>query len=231
MLIGVDGTGPYFDRNYMGENVGSFVWQVVSQSRPPKLYFRGPDLTGVTCLSQAREVANLAKEWNSKFPHQKVFLTGHSRGGAICIEASRILKSAGVHVECLALFDAVKMELSLDVSVIPNNVKYACHAFRDSSVGSRAWWGNCGLLVEKPGLLDAVPFRTTHAGMGGTPGTGDHPLKRVVDVNQRYSVGISQTTVTAQNYEVPALTPEEERRGSQLVRGWMWGKMMGHGML
>jgi hypothetical protein len=203
----------------------------VCQSRQaPKRYFPGPDLAGALCRFQAEQVANLATEWQHKFPHQKIYLAGHSRGGAICIEAARILRSAGTKIECLALFDAVQMELWFDASFVPNNVKYACHAVRDRSVGSRSSWGNCGLMIEPPGVLQAHSFRTTHAGMGGTPGTGDNPKRRVVDKNQRYNVATSQEIAHAPDY-IAALTPEDEKRGSQRVRVWMWSKMTEHSML
>jgi hypothetical protein len=189
MIIGVDGTismGDAFwgkmvlgtDNFYFADNSGSFVWKAVMQSKQaPKMYFRGPDLRGGSCKGQAGTVANLTREWVGKYPHSKVCLVGHSRGGAICIEAAYGLKASGIQVHCLVLFDAVERAPGIHAQIIPSNVRTAWHAIRDDKAGSRGSFGHCGLHAEQPCRLGIMKFLETHAAIGGFPWTGpfDHP--------------------------------------------------------
>jgi len=196
MLIVVDGSGAFFSNSYMQQNAGSFCWQLFTESsQAPKRYFRGPSRFGTSSYDQALDVVCLLEKWVREYPEQRVFLAGHSRGGAICIQAARWLQGMNISVDCLVLFDAVQMVgpiqqfLAFNTAEIPDNVKDVLHPMRSPELGSRShWWnagrpggwGNAGLHWKghpeyNPALQSM--FYTTHAGVGGTPWTGDHPQK------------------------------------------------------
>src|SRR5260370_3302888 len=136
MLIVVDGSGELLDSFYMEANAGSFAWQLFSQStQAPKHYFRGPSTLGFSSNNQSIEVASLIGEWTKKYLNQKVYLAGHSRGGAICIQAARLLRPMSIDIECLVLLDAVQrvfpwQQLVFDAETIPDNVKNVLHPVR-----------------------------------------------------------------------------------------------------
>jgi pimeloyl-ACP methyl ester carboxylesterase len=68
---------------------------------------------------------------------QKVYLAGHSRGGAICVQIAKLLRPEDIRIECMILFDAVDRTLALNAKCIPGNVVQACHAMRDVAVDAQ----------------------------------------------------------------------------------------------
>ena len=150
---------------------------------------------------------------------RKLYMTGHSRGGAIVINVARLLARRGIEVEAMFLFDAVARNLALDAEVIPANVRHCYHAVRDPRAYSRESFSNCGMTAANPEALKIRHFLTTHGGMGGCPfGPGaDHTTFGLIDEG-----GIDFIT---------SLTPALEAEGSAAVERWMWPKLRRFGVV
>lgn len=237
MLIGVDGTGPADDGEYERAMRNSFVSRLVRESRETySVYRRGPALLGVECEGMAAQLVEVIQQRVAGAPDDtRIFLAGYSRGGAIVIRMAQLLQhnpyaggaSSPLRIAFMALFDAVDREPLSDTSVIPGNVDIAYLARQDyESSASRPYfynWGltsDCGSSIEPPGVLRTQQFRATHAGMGGVPWTGDHPLAWDGSGDPRYPTSYT-----------PAITEAQDRAGSAAVHDWMWRKMRLHGML
>jgi Thioesterase domain len=158
---------------------------------------------------------------------RKVFLVGHSRGGAIVIHVARIMQRRGMPVEAMFLFDAVARNLSLDAEEIPANVRFCYHAMRDEHTLSRPMFGNCGTYAAGGVMLRNLPrFWTTHGGMGGTPlgstrlTASGHIIEPPVDI----LAGVMEGDATN-------VTPAQEVTGSQEVERWMWPFLREHGVV
>lgn len=208
MLVGVDGTGPSDDRKYWDENHSSFISRLVRQAgglANHAYYMRGPTNLGLECAKQADRVATIIAARKIGVHGERVFLAGHSRGGAIVIVAARHLHARGIPVDAMFLFDAVDRSVVISgTNVFTPNVRAVYHALRDKGVKSRAWFGNCGLVGAFPGQLEMKRFFTTHAGVGGTPWTGDKP----------------------------STTDElHDKCNSRLVEQWMWLRLLKHGVV
>jgi hypothetical protein len=163
MLVGIDGTGSWSDSEYAEDNRNSLIAQLVRDMRGK--YFRGPTTDGVSCHHIGVQVAHFIT-CNLKSSAGPVILAGHSRGGAICVIAARLLRADNVPIECMLLLDAVDRSWS-NAAVIPSNVKYAYHAIRKDEIGSRPGFGHCGTSIESPGVLVKCSFNATHAAVGG----------------------------------------------------------------
>lgn len=224
MFIGVDGSSSGDPEVYRQVMSGSFIQQLVSECpEQHKRYFRGPDE-----LSLTRQVTHIAAEVEGYIQARvgqhrdtRLLLAGYSRGGATCIAVAQRLRrnpwATGLVVECLALFDAVDRDAATSTAVIPGNVLHAYHAMRDPSVQSRWYFGNCGTRIESPGVLESQSFRATHSGMGALPWEGDHP-------SARYNgPGYSGN--------MPLITEEQDRTGSEQVHRWMWNHIRRHGVV
>jgi hypothetical protein len=83
MLIGVDGTRDlglrmstweeFSDNLYLANNAGSFVWQVVMQSKQaPRFYVCGPGVLGFGCAPTAREIVSCVKKCLAWRPGQRL---------------------------------------------------------------------------------------------------------------------------------------------------------------
>jgi hypothetical protein len=197
MIFGVDGTGPFFNRDYETAMRGSFVNQLCG---PPKIgarYWRGPDAIDTFMGGPAPRVVAEAIRYavvpnaaqpqvistglgppailypTSKEPltnlTDKVYLTGYSRGGATVLDVALILKNYGIPVEAIFLFDAVTRSPWLSGEVIPANVKHCYHAIREPKSGSRRSFGNSRAVAAAGVKYYPEYFLTTHAGMGGVP--------------------------------------------------------------
>src|SRR5436305_2108250 len=116
MLICVDGTGPTDDDEYAAAMNRSFVMQIAQRSTVPKpvtKYFRGPENAGITKLVHPSTiVVNFIRRY-LEGGDDRIFMTGYSRGGAIVIEAARILQQLNpeLKVEALFLFDPVQRDV------------------------------------------------------------------------------------------------------------------------
>ena len=207
MFVGIDGSGDSNDFDYQHANSNSLISQLVRTVRGR--YFRGPTDVGLNTHSISTQVAQwiLANRARIAGP---LFMAGHSRGGAICIDAARQLKREQLSVECMLLLDAVDRS-SCQASMIPGNVKFAYHAMRKEEIHSRTSFGHCGTFIEPPGVLKVCSFNATHAGMGGTPWSG---------VEKRWF----RDSVS------PAwMNRDRDYKGTNEIRTWAWMMLRKHG--
>ncbi len=174
--------------------------------------FRSPSPT--TSGSQTKYLSNEAVKWvNWSIKHGTpplgVFLSGYSRGGAALIDAAKTLKTLGINVECLLLFDAVDRTNTLNAEAIPSNVKICYHSRRHPNTSSRDTFGNCGLKVANGGKTTYKEqiFFCTHGGLGDAPYTKGKPKEFI---REPYSA--LETNVTF----------AKDQATSQQVWNWMW---------
>lgn len=213
MLVGVDGTGDslvrssYTDFEYQIANRRSLIMELTHEARG--MYFRGPTQSGMDCHHIGVQVANwiIANRGRMSGP---LFLAGYSRGGAICIITARLLQAHGMSVDCMLLLDAVNWSPN-HAGTIPSNVKIAYHAVRRPEIGSRPLFFNCGMSIEKPGILVTCAFNATHGGIGGTPWSGVERKHFQDHVRQ------------------PWMTRERDEKGTNEVKNWSWMMLRKHG--
>jgi hypothetical protein len=223
MFIGIDGTGPPSDAQYYRDMRHSFVHELYRQSREThRHYVRGPTLLGLETKGTAAHVVKLILRWQKATGDRRIFLSGYSRGGAVCIVAARMLlelakteRHVSDSIECMALFDAVDRDVFTDSSAIPANVGHVYHALRDPKVCSRWYFGNCGTSTGAPTIFTRSQFYSTHAGMGGMPWTGDKPLRFWGDGA----------------FASPTISKEQDIQGSTKVKEWMWQRLRPHGVV
>lgn len=245
MLACVDGSGPGDKKEYARTMARSFVKEIVDSSPEPgakKCYLQGPNALSMkvefgwmvrVTYSQVSVLASdvvafVRANWH---PGERVFLAGYSRGGAAVIEAARRLKSQlpKLRIDAMFLFDAVERDLATFAGTIPSNVAHAYHAVNDRSTLSRWYFYNlgvfrdCGSRIEPPGQLETATFYATHAGMGGLPWTGDHPMRPDPGFGPHGPIGPGPVYV-------PTITREQDETGSRAVRQWMWTRLNKHGV-
>lgn len=127
MLYIIDGTGSDNDYIYAKEMTNGFCAQLQRKTNTPH-YLRGPDLLG-------RKTEDIAETMLSRIQPGKIFLAGHSRGGAAVIWIANKLKAQGKTVDAMFLYDAVDCTVFLSgVDKIPSNVRACYHARRDESL-------------------------------------------------------------------------------------------------
>ncbi len=139
MMFIVDGTGEESDQLYRKEMQGGFCKQLEKLCRGQ--YRRGPTLMGRETSDIAADVVEAVLAWRRlpvKRSH-RLFLAGHSRGGAAVIYAAQELDKQGVTVDAMFLFDAVERHFEFtrplrSARSIPPNVKHCYHALRDTSL-------------------------------------------------------------------------------------------------
>lgn len=154
-------------------------------------------------------------------PRTKIYLVGHSRGGAILIDVANMLNRRHIPVEAMFLFDAVDRSSELTGGEIPSNVGFCYHAMRDPTGNSRGSFGNCGTEAAGGVIFFPEHFMTTHGGMGGTPWGRTNP-------DDITSFG----TITEHDPGgVTILTPEMEATGMRAVENWMWPHLRRHGVV
>ena len=202
MIIGVDGTGAFLNSTYAIENRNSHVSRTISMAKQKsdgknkilKKYIRGPSVEGNSTYYIALQVRDLIVKWKKENPQEKIFLVGHSRGGASVLIAAALIQQLNpsvfypndgktrlvgrVLIDGMFLFDAVNYTIPgfnyfSDLRKIPTNVVHCYHAMRDPAAGSRSSWGNCGTIESVPKQLVSKKFYGSHAALGGTPCTGD----------------------------------------------------------
>lgn len=119
----IDGTGPYFNCNYLEEMKGSFCDQLQGMF-PLHHYERGPSVEGTFIKTRAERAAEFLISEKQRDPRVKLALAGYSRGGSIAvIAAERIRKAIGAFIDGMFLFDPVDRHNSGDTKFIPMNVQ------------------------------------------------------------------------------------------------------------
>ena len=139
MMFIVDGTGEESDQLYRKEMKGGFCKQLEKLCRGQ--YRRGPTLLGRETPDIAAAVVEDVLAWH-RLPvkrNPRLFLAGHSRGGAAVIYAAQELDKHGVQVDAMFLFDAVERSFEItrplrSAKAIPPNVKCCYHALRETSL-------------------------------------------------------------------------------------------------
>lgn len=144
MLYIVDGTGPLSDTQYAVSMAGSHCAVLHHLNKPKSLYFRGPDLwsaikttggiadTVLQAVMQEEFPPALLAPGQRQAPKSKIFLVGHSRGGAAVVKVAQKLDEKGITVAGMFLFDAVDRTVFLDsVQTVPKNVALCFHAMRN----------------------------------------------------------------------------------------------------
>lgn len=192
ILVCIDGTGPFSDKEYAAAFDHSFVNTIFKQTTAAHpWYIRGPEDSGASTLHKAKTGlefirATLAQRdkphaivmpgdrgvktvFGAELPPPQIWLAGYSRGAAAVTYIAH--KLAPLPVDYLILFDSVNKLSPIpdaDAAQIPPNVKRALHALRDPSVGSREFFGSTGALPDRPGFRQQH-YKTTHGGAGGVP--------------------------------------------------------------
>jgi nucleoid-associated protein YgaU len=170
ILVGIDGlTGNAKAPN--SSYAGSFIDRLTT-NWPDKQwakYVAGP---GVVSNVVGTGAIAYRTAMNMKYSLQNpgtcgLILAGYSQGAASAIVAARMLKKAGVKVDCLAMFDGIDRDVAAGTTFVPDNVQYTIHGMRSSSSGSRPLWGNCGWVV--PNKKFHFYLKMTHWGAGGVP--------------------------------------------------------------
>ncbi len=198
LFLGVDGTGPSDDEQYKAEMERSFIarlYDLYARLGAGRFYHRGPNLLAMghrfsgpgSTPSQTHDLALVAKDWLlgrlAAGTRPPIVLAGYSRGGSACIETARLLQACApsTSIDVLLLFDAVQRDFGVETAVIPGNVKKCFHAVRHDGVGSRSYFGHTGRIPSFPNQIEEKTIWGTHAALGGSSWTGDHPLRPVID--------------------------------------------------
>jgi|GEM_PF-2773609 len=248
MLICVDGTGPWSDAEYAIEFRYSFVRELYRTSiLSGRHYWRGPSMLGLEVTRIVNGVMDVVRSGVTA-GDLEVHLTGYSRGGHTVIEIAQEIAEASwarsVTVPTMTLFDAVDRDILNETDEIPGNVGYVFHALRSPEIGSRSSFGNTGRTYARGVNYSERVFRGTHAALGGTPWTGDHPTETVIlPVGTRpRRPFISQRAVSRSGmrgefedpmiaYEVPTIDEATDRQASSEVHDWIWGHLRTHNVV
>src|SRR5258708_15533689 len=148
MMIIVDGTGAYKEREYEVEMKDSFCQQLSKRlGIVASNYYTGPGLWGYWTADTAKNACELVQSWR-KAPvparEKTISLAGYSRGGAAVIQIAKWLNNAAwlaadkfppdpIPIKAMFLFDPVDRDVSLDGDRIPSNVATCYVAFRDQT--------------------------------------------------------------------------------------------------
>jgi hypothetical protein len=176
ILVGIDGTGEAIvpgagrDAAYDVAFANSFVRRMCD-ANPNSRYFRGPVALGGGLPEAITGGVNYIVSMKRRMPDEPILLTGYSRGAAGVVVVADRLKTLGINVRALMMFDCVDRHLAFDADVVPNNVENVCHVIRDPAGRSRLSFGNDGMKYNTPTryVLPVRMFMCTHGGMGGTP--------------------------------------------------------------
>jgi hypothetical protein len=168
ILLGIDGTGPFLDKEYFADLNASFVAYILRHSKAKlKKYIRGPWAEGFDMASIVTTGYTFVHLTRAANKGARILLTGYSRGGSGVIGVAQRLKTQGVKVHGMILFDAVDRAVGVDTAVIPSNVERVVYARRDPSGNSRISFGNCGTVWRPPTKCELRMFRGTHGAIGG----------------------------------------------------------------
>ncbi len=233
ILLLFDGTGEADDEVYRRDFHDAFLRRIYRNYSNQRHYWRGPSLFGMECDETMFEAARRISDG----ANHDLIIAGYSRGGAIAIALCyhiqrrnlypRPLEMMGtMRIPLLILFDAVNRstELSIsDTATIPNIVENCIHVRRDPVVESRWYFGNCGMDAEAGVNFITSTFFCTHAAMGGTPWTGDHPTR---------SRRIPDTSSWQRDFRTvyePTITREQDVAGSLAVQRFVNQKIQALG--
>lgn len=170
IVLGIDGTGPFFDSTYATEFKNSFVRRICPEGNPNKKYFRGPIGPGgglPEAIQGGYDFITGRNGWAGR--DNSILLTGYSRGGLGVLVVANMLKDAKIPVAAMLLFDAVDRHVAYDAPTVPTNVAQVLHIRRSPESGSRISFGNCGTGASAPTVYREVFYNCTHGGVGGTP--------------------------------------------------------------
>jgi len=164
----VDGTGEESDQLYDKEMKGGFCRQLEKLCRGQ--YRRGPTLLGRETSDLAAGVVEDVLAWR-RLPvkrNARLFLAGHSRGGAAVIYAAQELEKHDVTVDAMFLFDAVERNFEFtrplrSARCIPPNVKHCYHALRETSLAFMYSDGALAARNEVARLVGLPPGRRPSA--------------------------------------------------------------------
>ncbi len=161
---------------------GAMEWLTTKNKAFPKdnkLYLVGHSRGGLGVLEVARRLKLMsdqklavdqfiAKSHNNLYTAKKASIVGTPLD---------LPDVTNFQVIWVALFDCVDRDPFLDAGAVPANVKYCFHALRNPGVGSRGQFGNDATYAADATktTLRKKYFWGTHAAIGGTPWTGDHP--------------------------------------------------------
>lgn len=230
MLLVIDGTGDADDTVYRRDFENSFLRRLWRNYTGRKHYWRGPNLMGLECAEILNETMRYLNHIGGV--NEEIIIGGYSRGAAIAIALTHALERhrrfppaldyiGSFSIPLLILFDAVDRDITMpehyNTQRIPAIVGLCLHAVRNPLVESRWYFGNCGLDAEPEVELKKQMFYCTHAGMGGTPWTGDHPMRRgPLDVN--LSTDLRRPVYGP---DVPTITEAQDVENSERIRQWM----------
>ena len=219
ILVGIDGlTG-----NAKGPNssyAGSFIDRLTTNwpDQQWARYVAGPgvvsDVVGTGAIAYRTAM-------NMKYSLQNpgtcgLILAGYSQGASSAIVAARMLKKAGVKVDCLAMFDGIDRDVAAGTTFVPDNVQYTIHGMRSASSGSRPLWGNCGWVV--PNKKFQFYLKITHWGAGGVP------LYRGLPAGVRPTDLVTETDYRTNQPRQTKVTWQEDLAAARLL----WGMMNAH---
>lgn len=190
VLVGIDGTG---SKTWIGElGFNSHVKNFVADYAGPgkSLYLDGPNTVGIGLKYAVLQGYSFVCSALRQNRDEKVYLVGHSRGGAAAIAIADLLKKGcpcrygrtvkpgegsridgPINVQFMGLFDPVSMSFNYPSESIPDNVLTVADGVRHLVIGSRPTWGNTGSTGGRV-RLDAL-FLGTHSALGGDPINGD----------------------------------------------------------
>lgn len=170
ILVGIDGTGPFFDSTYEAAFKNSFVRKICPEGNPNKKYFRGPIGPGgglPEAINGGYQFIRNRLGWAGS--DNSILLTGYSRGGLGVLVIAEMLRAQKIPVKAMMLFDAVDRHVAYSADSVPTNVEEVLHVRRNWSAGSRESFGNCGTSYSSPTKYTEKFYRCTHGGVGGTP--------------------------------------------------------------
>lgn len=175
ILVGIDGTGDAVapgtgrDAAYDLAFAQSFVRRICTGKANAR-YFRGPVALGGGLPEAISGGVAFVQERRRKLPLEPVLLTGYSRGAAGVVVIAKRLKTLGIAVRALMMFDCVDRHLAFDADTIPNNVQFVNHVIRNPAARSRMTFDNDGMKYTAPTVYPpAKKYMCTHGGMGGMP--------------------------------------------------------------
>lgn len=136
MIFVIDGTGVADHGAYAREMSKGFCQRLTRKAKGR--YWRGPTLSGRETVTIAGHVADAIVAWRARAgARDKLFLAGHSRGGAAAIFVAQALKARQIEVEAMFLFDAVDRTVNFrSAQAVPGNVRHCFHALRDGSLAT-----------------------------------------------------------------------------------------------
>jgi hypothetical protein len=187
LLAVIDGTGEFNDVAYTHAMRHSFCRQIYDShafDHSSKFYLRGPSGDGFSTRHRSDALTHWLRGTHARSRVSPIYLAGYSRGAWAVTMAAETLKTQGVHVEAMFLFDPVRMQGYHGGQVVPTNVGrvYIARRWYDNPVmdkydwtssitaGSnnpvRKWWGVTSLNTHRiPG--DEKRFLGSHGALGG----------------------------------------------------------------